>query len=63
MQQRFGRVDGAFLLTVENPDSGRRGVEVVYDPTEPEAVAWAEDVRDAAREVWEQVRRSGERVR
>jgi hypothetical protein len=63
VQQRFGRVDSAYLVTVEDAVERKRGIEVVFDPAEPEAVAWANDVRDAARGLWDEVRRGVERSR
>lgn len=63
VQQLFGRVDSAYLVTVEDAVERKRGIEVVFDPGEAEAVAWAESVRDAARGLWDQVKRGAERSR
>ena len=63
MNRRIGRVDGAYLVTVVEPEGGRRGIEVVYDANEPGAKEWAENARDEARSVWEQVERATSRER
>ena len=56
----IGSVDDAYLVTVL--DGNRRGIEVVYDSSDPKAEAWAREAKDAAPGIWDVIGRMDTRT-
>ena len=55
--------DGAYLITIRDPEAAKEGIAVVYDRNTAGGEEWARRAQDAAAEVWKQVSDRKERCR